>query len=58
MTKETQEWGCMVCDWIYDPKLGSPKEGIAAGTPFEDIPEDWACPLCGARKAAFEKIER
>ena len=38
---------------IYDPKDGDPDSGIAPGTPFEDIPEDWVCTICGARKSSF-----
>ena len=46
-------WICKVCSMIYDPKDGDPDSGIAPGTPFEQIPEDWVCPICGARKASF-----
>ena len=47
------QWICKVCSMIYDPALGDPDSGIAAGTPFEAIPADWVCPICGARKASF-----
>jgi rubrerythrin len=46
-------WICKVCSMIYDPAVGDPDSGIAAGTRFEDIPADWICPICGARKASF-----
>jgi len=46
---------CTVCDWVYDPETGDPEHGIAPGTAFEDIPEDWVCPLCGVGKDDFEK---
>ena len=46
-------WICQVCSMIYDPSAGDPDSGIAAGTPFEAIPDDWQCPICGARKASF-----
>jgi len=46
---------CTVCGYIYDPAKGDPDSGIAAGTAFEDIPNDWVCPICGAGKDAFEK---
>ena len=46
---------CIVCDWVYDPAVGDPDHGIAAGTPFEELPDDWACPLCGAGKEDFEE---
>jgi rubrerythrin len=47
------QWICKVCSMIYDPAQGDPDSGIAAGTPFEAIPDDWECPICGARKAIF-----
>jgi rubredoxin-NAD+ reductase len=51
------KWQCNVCGWTYDEALGDPEHGIAPGTPFEDIPEDWCCPDCGVSKADFECIE-
>ncbi len=48
-----QKWVCLVCGTIYDPELGDPDAGIAPGTAFEDIPDDWYCPNCGARKEDF-----
>jgi rubredoxin len=50
------KWKCTVCDWIYDPAIGDPDSGIAPGTPFEKIPDDWVCPVCGADKDMFEKL--
>ena len=47
---------CNPCGWIYDPAIGDPENGVAAGTAFENLPEDWVCPLCGAGKEDFEKI--
>jgi rubredoxin len=49
-------WECMVCGYIYDPALGDPDSGVKEGTAFEDLPEDWVCPLCGATKDMFEKL--
>ncbi|WP_088889033.1 rubrerythrin family protein [Leptolyngbya ohadii] len=49
----TQKWMCLQCAMIYDPVAGDPDSGIAPGTPFEDIPEDWFCPICGATKKSF-----
>ena len=46
-------WICRVCSMIYDPAKGDPDSGIAPGTPFEDIPDNWECPICGARKISF-----
>lgn len=44
---------CNLCGYVYDEELGAPDEGIKAGTKWEDVPEDWACPLCGATKEDF-----
>ena len=44
---------CDVCGYEYDPEVGDPDNGIAAGTAFEDLPADWACPLCGVGKDQF-----
>ncbi|TAG94778.1 MAG: rubredoxin [Oscillatoriales cyanobacterium] len=52
-----QEYVCTVCNYVYDPKVGDPDGGIPAGTPFEDIPDDWVCPTCGATKSDFEPEE-
>ena len=51
------KYRCTVCGFIYDPEVGDPDGGIAAGTAFEDIPEDWVCPMCGVSKDMFEKVE-
>jgi rubredoxin len=50
-----QKYVCTVCHYIYDPQVGDPDNGIAAGTPFEELPEDWACPLCAVGKDMFEE---
>ena len=50
------KYRCKVCNYIYDPVQGDPEGGIAAGTPFEKLPEGWVCPLCGAGKSEFEKV--
>ena len=49
-----KKYTCNVCGYEYDPTVGDPDAGIAAGTAFEDLPEDWVCPVCGASKADFE----
>lgn len=49
-----KKYRCLVCDWIYDPATGDPEGGIAPGTAFEDIPNDWVCPVCGVGKDDFE----
>lgn len=51
------KYECLVCGWIYDPTVGDPDGGIAAGTAFEDIPDNWVCPLCGVDKTNFKKVE-
>jgi len=51
------KYECTVCGYIYDPELGDADGGIAPGTAFENIPDDWVCPLCGASKSEFRKVE-
>ncbi len=46
---------CDPCGWVYDPAEGDPDNGVAPGTAFADLPEDWVCPLCGASKDEFSK---
>ncbi len=48
---------CTVCGWVYDPAKGDPKNGVAPGTAFENIPDSWVCPECGAEKDQFEPQE-
>ena len=48
---------CVVCGYVYDPAEGDPDSGIEPGTAFDDIPDDWACPLCGVGKDQFEPEE-
>jgi rubredoxin len=56
-TKTLQRWICESCGFIYDPDEGDPDGGIPAGTAFEDIPDTWFCPVCGARKRDFVPYE-
>jgi len=49
-----QKYICTACDHIYDPALGDEDSGIPAGTSFDDLPEDWECPVCGVGKEDFE----
>ena len=44
------------CGYIYDPAAGDPENGIAPGTPFENLPEDWTCPVCGLDKSMFSEV--
>jgi rubredoxin len=59
MTQATEEavgtraWMCLVCGFVYYEALGLPEDGIAPGTPWEDIPDDWCCPECGVSKDEF-----
>lgn len=48
---------CDVCGWIYDPEVGDPDNGVAPGTAFEDIADDWVCPLCFVSKDQFSVVE-
>lgn len=52
-----KQWQCMVCGFIYDEAQGLPEDGIAPGTPWQEIPDDWMCPDCGVGKEDFEMIE-
>ena len=52
-----KKYVCSVCGYVYDPEKGDPDSGIAPGTAFEDIPDDWTCPLCGVGKSDFEPAE-
>ena len=51
-----KKYVCGPCGYVYDPEVGDPDGGIAPGTPFEDIPDDWVCPVCGLGKDAFEEV--
>lgn len=50
-----KKYVCNLCGYVYDPAVGDPDNGVPAGTPFEAIPEDWTCPLCGAPKEEFSE---
>ncbi len=50
-----KKYVCVVCGYEYDPKLGDESQGVKPGTAFEDLPEDWVCPLCGVGKDQFEE---
>jgi rubredoxin len=57
MSEDYKKYKCTTCGWIYDESQGLPEEGIAAGTRWEDVPEDWVCPDCGVGKSDFEMVE-
>ncbi len=52
-----EKWECKVCGYIYDPEKGDPENVIGPGIKFEDLPDDWVCPECGASKDEFEIYE-
>lgn len=52
-----EKWICDICGYVYDPAVGDPDNDIAPGTAFEDIPDDWVCPECGATKEDFSKVD-
>lgn len=52
-----RKYECTVCGYIYDPEEGDPDGRIEPGTPFEDLPDEWICPACGASKEEFEEVE-
>jgi rubredoxin len=55
--KKMGKYVCTVCGYIYDPAIGDPDAKVKPGTPFEQLPEGWVCPVCGAPKDQFEKIK-
>jgi len=54
---DMKKWQCFFCSFIYDEALGLPDDGIPAGTAWQDVPEDWLCPECGAAKEDFAMVE-
>jgi rubredoxin len=57
MEAKMEKYVCTICGYVYDPEQGDPDNGIDPGTPFENLPDDWECPVCGAAKDDFEKEE-
>jgi rubredoxin-NAD+ reductase len=51
------KWECIICGWVYDEEIGDPDNGVAAGTLWDDVPEDWLCPDCGVGKEDFQLLE-
>ena len=54
---EMTTWMCLICGWIYDESAGDPASGIVPGTRWSDVPLNWTCPECGARKEDFEMLQ-
>jgi len=52
-----QKYECTVCGYIYDPETGDPDNGVKPGTSFEDIPDEWLCPVCGVGKDSFDPAD-
>jgi len=52
-----KKWRCTLCGYVYDPAAGDPDGGVAPGTAFEQIPDAWVCPMCGAAKSEFEPVD-
>jgi len=52
-----KKYKCEICGYIYDPSEGDPDSGIQPGTSFENIPDDWECPMCGVGKEDFSSVE-
>ena len=53
----SQKYICNICGYVYEPETGDPDNGISPGTAFEDIPDDWVCPICGVTKEDFSPVE-
>ena len=54
---DPKTWMCLICGWIYDEAAGDPEHGLAPGTAWADVPMNWTCPECGARKEDFEMVQ-
>jgi rubredoxin len=52
-----KKYECTACSYVYDPEAGDPDNGINPGTAFEDLPDDWVCPLCGVEKSEFDPVD-
>lgn len=50
-----EKYVCTICGYVYDEEAGAPDDGVAAGTKWDAVPDEWVCPMCGADKSAFEK---
>jgi len=57
VSSANQTWMCLICGWIYDEAAGAPEHGIAPGTPWAQVPMNWVCPECSARKEDFEMVQ-
>ena len=57
LTSSMKKYMCLICGWIYDEETGWPEDNIKPGTKWDDVPMNWTCPECGARKDDFEMVE-
>jgi rubredoxin len=57
MGNAMQKRRCTACSYVYDPRVGDPLQGVDPGTPFEDVPAEWLCPLCGVSRTLFVPVE-
>lgn len=57
VVENMKKWQCLVCSYVYDEAVGDPGSGIPPGTAWEDVPDDWTCPDCGAAKSDFEMVQ-
>jgi rubredoxin len=55
--RKMDKFKCTICGYVYDPEIGDPDSGIKPGTSFDELPDNWVCPICGAAKDQFEKTE-
>jgi len=53
-----EKYKCKVCGHTYDPEKGDPTSDVEAGTPFDDLPSDWTCPVCGAKKSKYKLLQQ
>ena len=53
-----QKYECEICEYVYDPEEGDPENGVAPGTPFENLPDGWFCPTCGVDKDALKPVAK
>lgn len=57
MSNDNQKYRCTICGYVYDPEEGDTQAGIEPGIPFDELPDDWSCPVCGVSKDEFSPVE-
>jgi rubredoxin len=53
---QVKQWGCLYCGYVYDEAKGCPESAVGPGTPFDQLPEDWCCPMCSAEQTDFQQL--